>query len=179
MRLISGTKLDERVIRCDLDPGYKDGRQYGRGRSGGQVRDEYRQEYDAGRGGWGHNRLREDEMRRLQEEEEERRRKVHEELYQEQEREEGGRIIPEGAEGQYEEWNGRERMGQDDEDDLYGRDRERDRYDDGERGEGHSDGNLLTGKRARSEDQEDGNGEDAHQVSLERDKDSFSRLMAI
>ena len=61
MRFVSGTKLDERVIRCDLDPGYRDGRQYGRGRSGGQVRDEYRQEYDAGRGGWGHNRLREEE----------------------------------------------------------------------------------------------------------------------
>ena len=60
MRFVSGTKLDERVIRCDLDPGYRDGRQYGRGRSGGQVRDEYRQEYDAGRGGWGHNRMREE-----------------------------------------------------------------------------------------------------------------------
>lgn len=53
MRYISGTKLDERIIRCDLDLGYKDGRQFGRGRSGGQVRDEHRQDYDAGRGGWG------------------------------------------------------------------------------------------------------------------------------
>lgn len=53
MRYVSGTKLDERVIRCDLDPGYKEGRQYGRGKSGGQVRDEHRQDYDAGRGGWG------------------------------------------------------------------------------------------------------------------------------
>ena len=52
IRYVSGTKVDERVMRCDLDPGYKEGRQYGRGRSGGQVRDEYRQEYDAGRGGW-------------------------------------------------------------------------------------------------------------------------------
>ena len=67
MRFVSGTKLDERVIRCDLDPGYRDGRQYGRGRSGGQVRDEYRQEYDAGRGGWGHNRMREEEERKRQE----------------------------------------------------------------------------------------------------------------
>lgn len=50
MRYISGTKLDERVIRCDLDPGYKEGRQFGRGKSGGQVRDEFRQEYDSGRG---------------------------------------------------------------------------------------------------------------------------------
>lgn len=50
MRYISGTKLDERIIRCDLDPGYKEGRQFGRGKSGGQVRDEFRQEYDSGRG---------------------------------------------------------------------------------------------------------------------------------
>lgn len=57
MRYISGTKLDERIIRCDLDPGYKEGRQFGRGKSGGQVRDEFRQEYDSGRGGWGHQRL--------------------------------------------------------------------------------------------------------------------------
>lgn len=54
MRYISGTKLDERVIRCDIDPGFSEGRQFGRGKSGGQVRDEYREEYDAGRGGWGH-----------------------------------------------------------------------------------------------------------------------------
>ncbi|CED82950.1 rna-binding domain-containing protein [Phaffia rhodozyma] len=56
MRYISGTRLDERVIRCDLDPGYIEGRQFGRGKNGGQVRDEFRQEYDAGRGGWGHQR---------------------------------------------------------------------------------------------------------------------------
>jgi len=53
IRFITGTKLDERIIRCDLDPGYIEGRQYGRGKSGGQVRDEYRQDYDPGRGGWG------------------------------------------------------------------------------------------------------------------------------
>ncbi|KAB0361633.1 hypothetical protein FD754_005789 [Muntiacus muntjak] len=40
MRYINGTR-------------FKEGRQYGRGRSGGQVRDEYRQDYDAGRGGYG------------------------------------------------------------------------------------------------------------------------------
>ena len=38
LRYISGTKLDERIIRCDLDLGYRDGRQFGRGKSGGQVR---------------------------------------------------------------------------------------------------------------------------------------------
>ena len=36
-----------------MDPGFEEGRQFGRGRSGGQVRDEYREEYDPGRGGWG------------------------------------------------------------------------------------------------------------------------------
>ncbi|KAI0780864.1 hypothetical protein BD413DRAFT_464629 [Trametes elegans] len=53
LRYISGTKLDERIIRCDIDLGYRDGRQFGRGKSGGQVRDEHRQDYDPGRGGWG------------------------------------------------------------------------------------------------------------------------------
>jgi len=60
MRFINGTKLDERVVRTDLDPGFKEGRQYGRGKSGGQVRDEYRRDYDPSRGGWG--RLREPEQ---------------------------------------------------------------------------------------------------------------------
>lgn len=53
MKYIGGTKLDERVIRTDLDPGFTEGRQYGRGKSGGQVRDEYREDYDEGRGGLG------------------------------------------------------------------------------------------------------------------------------
>lgn len=47
------------MIRADLDPGYKEGRQYGRGKSGGQVRDEYREDFDSGRGGWGHMKARE------------------------------------------------------------------------------------------------------------------------
>jgi hypothetical protein len=29
MKYIGGTKLDERIIRTDLDPGFQDGRQYG------------------------------------------------------------------------------------------------------------------------------------------------------
>jgi nuclear cap-binding protein subunit 2 len=53
MKYVGGTKLDERVIRTDLDEGFAEGRQYGRGKSGGQVRDEYRNEYDPGRGGYG------------------------------------------------------------------------------------------------------------------------------
>ncbi len=64
MKYIGGTKLDERIIRTDLDPGFQEGRQYGRGKSGGQVRDEYREEYDEGRGGLGRvqaERLKEEE----------------------------------------------------------------------------------------------------------------------
>lgn len=53
LKYIGGTKLDERLIRTDLDPGFQEGRQYGRGKSGGQVRDEHREEYDPGRGGYG------------------------------------------------------------------------------------------------------------------------------
>jgi nuclear cap-binding protein subunit 2 len=34
---INGTKLDNRIIRTDWDIGFKEGRQYGRGRGGGQV----------------------------------------------------------------------------------------------------------------------------------------------
>ncbi|KAI8917037.1 hypothetical protein DFJ77DRAFT_429795, partial [Powellomyces hirtus] len=68
MKYVNGTKLDERIIRTDLDPGYKDGRNLGRGRSGGQVRDEHRDDYDEGRGGWG-ARLREEEMREKQQRE--------------------------------------------------------------------------------------------------------------
>lgn len=53
LKYIGGTKLDERIIRTDLDEGFAEGRQYGRGKSGGQVRDEYREEFDPGRGGFG------------------------------------------------------------------------------------------------------------------------------
>ncbi|XP_031567377.1 nuclear cap-binding protein subunit 2-like [Actinia tenebrosa] len=52
-RYINGTRLDNRIIRTDFDQGFAEGRQYGRGKSGGQVRDEYREDYDPGRGGFG------------------------------------------------------------------------------------------------------------------------------
>lgn len=82
LKYIGGTKLDERIIRTDLDPGFEEGRQYGyvdrvfqwiqltvysRGKSGGQVRDEYREEYDPGRGGYG--RAYADDQRQREEEE--------------------------------------------------------------------------------------------------------------
>jgi len=50
---VNGTRLDDRIIRTDWDAGFVEGRQYGRGKSGGQVRDEYRNDYDSGRGGYG------------------------------------------------------------------------------------------------------------------------------
>ena len=83
MRWINGTRLDDRIIRSDWDCGFigksfnqievpnnsgrimitfsktdyqqfiLEGRQYGRGKTGGQVRDEYRTDYDPGRGGYG------------------------------------------------------------------------------------------------------------------------------
>jgi nuclear cap-binding protein subunit 2 len=43
---LSGTKLDEKVIRVELDAGFKPGRQYGRGKKGGQVRDDRRGSFD-------------------------------------------------------------------------------------------------------------------------------------
>lgn len=52
-KFLDGSKLDDRFIRVDLDPGFREGRQFGRGRRGGQVRDEMRDDYDPGRGGWG------------------------------------------------------------------------------------------------------------------------------
>ena len=69
LRYISGTKLDERIVRCDLDAGYKEGRQFGRGKSGGQVRDEHREDYDPGRGGWGAQAQRMEAERRKEVEE--------------------------------------------------------------------------------------------------------------
>src|SRR5258708_4590029 len=57
VKYLNQTKLDDRIIRVDLDPGFKEGRQYGRGLSGGQVRDEFREDYDPGRGGMGKRKL--------------------------------------------------------------------------------------------------------------------------
>ncbi|KAJ3119629.1 Nuclear cap-binding protein subunit 2 [Nowakowskiella sp. JEL0407] len=64
MKYINGLKVDERLIRCDIDPGFVEGRQYGRGKSGGQVRDEFRTDWDAGRGGYGHERARQEANRK-------------------------------------------------------------------------------------------------------------------
>ena len=38
MRYVSGTRLDDRIVRTDWDAGFIEGRQFGRGKTGGQVR---------------------------------------------------------------------------------------------------------------------------------------------
>lgn len=53
VKYLGDTKLDDKSITIDLDPGFEDGRQFGRGKSGGQVSDELRFEFDAARGGFG------------------------------------------------------------------------------------------------------------------------------
>ncbi len=52
VRYLNKLKLDSQVIRVDLDYGFVEGRQLGRGRSGGQVRDEKRLDFDGNRGGY-------------------------------------------------------------------------------------------------------------------------------
>lgn len=37
VKYLSGTRVDERPIRVDFDWGFVEGRQFGRGRAGGQV----------------------------------------------------------------------------------------------------------------------------------------------
>ena len=50
IKYLSDTVCDERMIRCDSDGGFLPGRQFGRGKSGGQIRDEWRTDYDPARG---------------------------------------------------------------------------------------------------------------------------------
>jgi RNA recognition motif-containing protein len=50
LKFINQAKCDDRVIKCELDGGFHEGRQYGRGVAGGQIRDEKRTTVDVGRG---------------------------------------------------------------------------------------------------------------------------------
>lgn len=50
---LNGKLLDSRRIKVDIDPGFKELRQFGRGRAGGQVRDDFREDVDDDRGGLG------------------------------------------------------------------------------------------------------------------------------
>ena len=56
VRLLTGAMIDDRSVRADFDWGFEEGRQWGRGRHGGQVRDEWRDNFDAARGGYGKQR---------------------------------------------------------------------------------------------------------------------------
>lgn len=51
--VLNTTSLDDRILRVDWDAGIEDGRQFGRGQSGDQWRDDFREDYDAARGGQG------------------------------------------------------------------------------------------------------------------------------
>eukprot|EP00981_Chlorochromonas_danica_P011411 scaffold3999_cov196-Ochromonas_danica.AAC.7 len=50
LKFLNETVCDDRIIRCDADAGYLPGRQFGRGKSGGQFRDERRTDFDPARG---------------------------------------------------------------------------------------------------------------------------------
>jgi len=47
---LSGTKLDGKVIRVELDAGFRPGRELGRGKSGGQIRHDHRSQQNDDRG---------------------------------------------------------------------------------------------------------------------------------
>lgn len=49
LNLLNNTNLDDRIIRVDIDTGFVDGRQFGRGWSGAQKRDELTNKYDPDR----------------------------------------------------------------------------------------------------------------------------------
>uniref|UniRef100_A0A6G3MKY9 Nuclear cap-binding protein subunit 2 n=1 Tax=Henneguya salminicola TaxID=69463 RepID=A0A6G3MKY9_HENSL len=49
---LNGTVFDGRILSIDIDAGFIEGRQYGRGRQGGQIMDEKKTVYDEERGGY-------------------------------------------------------------------------------------------------------------------------------
>jgi len=51
---LDGATLDNRIIRVDIDEGFEPGREFGKAKSGGQVRDDVRENFDVERGGWSH-----------------------------------------------------------------------------------------------------------------------------
>ncbi len=53
VKYISGTVLDDRPVRADFDWGFKEGRQFGRGRSGGQARCRHTGAWPIGLTVWG------------------------------------------------------------------------------------------------------------------------------
>ena len=51
--ILNTTMMDDRMLRADWDAGMEEGRQFGRGQTGDQWRDDFREDYDAARGGQG------------------------------------------------------------------------------------------------------------------------------
>ena len=51
--ILNTTSLDDRILRADWDAGIEDGRQFGRGQTGDQWRDDFREDFDPARGGQG------------------------------------------------------------------------------------------------------------------------------
>ena len=49
INILNNTMLDCRIIRIDMDTGFEEGRQYGRGYSGAQKRDELSSRFDPDR----------------------------------------------------------------------------------------------------------------------------------
>ncbi|KII60959.1 Nuclear cap-binding protein subunit 2 [Thelohanellus kitauei] len=49
---ISAMMLNNRLLTVDIDAGFEEGRQYGRGNHGGQIQDERRTIFDEERGGY-------------------------------------------------------------------------------------------------------------------------------
>ncbi|EER10254.1 RNA-binding protein, putative [Perkinsus marinus ATCC 50983] len=55
--LLNTSSFDDRVIRVDWDSGVSAGRQFGRGQTGDQWRDDFRDDFDPSRGGQGRGLL--------------------------------------------------------------------------------------------------------------------------
>ncbi|XP_061264754.1 nuclear cap-binding protein subunit 2-like [Bos javanicus] len=53
MQFLNGTSLDDHIICTDWDLGFREGRQYGRGQSGGQLGDAFHEDFNVDRGGFG------------------------------------------------------------------------------------------------------------------------------
>ncbi|XP_065772066.1 nuclear cap-binding protein subunit 2-like [Muntiacus reevesi] len=53
MQFLNGTSLDDCILCTDWGLGFREGRQYGRGQSGGQLRDEFQEDFNVDRGGFG------------------------------------------------------------------------------------------------------------------------------
>ncbi|XP_060263577.1 nuclear cap-binding protein subunit 2-like [Ovis aries] len=53
MQFLNGTSLDDHIILTDWDLGLREGRQYGHGQSGGQLRDEFHEDFNDDREGFG------------------------------------------------------------------------------------------------------------------------------